>query len=208
MPNWCANAVRITAATAAQKKKLEKIALSVATGDDKFKGLFESFIPVPKELQETTAGFSGDPEEQKVLEEKSKANKEKYGYDNWYDFCLGEWGSKWDANEVDGDIYGHTIYLTFDTAWSPPTAFYEYLTSKGYKVTGGFVEQGSDYIGYYTSEGGKYSVCFSEEVKKGFELKEGEEISDLDDYYDSQDLAIERFFEAEGIDTYPTWAGG
>ena len=44
--------------------------------------------------------------------------KEKYGYDNWYDWRLANWGTKWNACE---SLYDEdTQNMHFDTAWSIP----------------------------------------------------------------------------------------
>jgi hypothetical protein len=44
--------------------------------------------------------------------------KEKYGYDNWYEWRLRNWGTKWNAQEVNYEEEGGL--LQFDTAWSIP----------------------------------------------------------------------------------------
>jgi hypothetical protein len=52
------------------------------------------------------------------------ANGEKTGDTeyNWYNFNVREWGTKWDARDVelldDDETY---LHYKFDTAWSPPT---------------------------------------------------------------------------------------
>ena len=51
---------------------------------------------MPEELN-ITSGFLGNGAEQAELEAKSKANKEKYGYANWYDWCVSNWSTKWNA---------------------------------------------------------------------------------------------------------------
>lgn len=41
----------------------------------------------------------------------------EYGHDTWYEWCIYNWGTKWNAREcVIGDDY-----LEFETAWSAPT---------------------------------------------------------------------------------------
>lgn len=43
-------------------------------------------------------------------------NKVNYGYKNWYNWSIDNWGTKWDASETyveDGEI-------SFETAWSTP----------------------------------------------------------------------------------------
>jgi hypothetical protein len=40
----------------------------------------------------------------------------EYGADSWYDWCIDNWGTKWNATE--GTIGEN--YLEFETAWDPP----------------------------------------------------------------------------------------
>ena len=44
--------------------------------------------------------------------------KEKYGYDNWYDWRCANWGTKWNACEPEYNSKEKKI--SFDTAWSIP----------------------------------------------------------------------------------------
>jgi len=37
--------------------------------------------------------------------------------DGWYDWCIENWGTKWDVNETYENDEG---YICFDTAWSTP----------------------------------------------------------------------------------------
>jgi hypothetical protein len=112
----------------------------------------QEFIPVPKDLTETISGSVGDPDEQAKLIEKTKANVKKYGYGNWYDYCVGEWGTKWDTGEAgNSDIHpdGKMLTTGFDTAWSPPIAAYEKLMDLGFGVKAGYHESGMCYAGLY-----------------------------------------------------------
>ena len=72
--------------------------------------MLHKFHPMPTELDNTTSPC----EDNEVL-------KEKYGATNWYDWNCSNWGTKWD---VDIDIYEENdceMYMSFDSAWSPPT---------------------------------------------------------------------------------------
>ena len=70
--------------------------------------------------------------------------------DNWYDWNVTNWGTKWDVRpEYYDRIDDNTIQLGFDTAWSPPLALYEYLTSEGYFVKAKFHESGMCFVGDY-----------------------------------------------------------
>jgi len=56
---------------------------------------FEKILPMPKELKGTTSPSDGP---------------------NWYDWCVENWGTKW--NSYDGNVTENGI--GFNTAWSPP----------------------------------------------------------------------------------------
>lgn len=47
-------------------------------------------------------------------------NLEKYGYKDWYDFCIDKWGCKWNANNT--DVYSNII--SFETPWSSPDGIF------------------------------------------------------------------------------------
>jgi len=111
------------------------------------------FCPVPEDLQ-IVAGRVGDDEnaEQKELERKTAENVAKYGYGNWYDYCVGEWGTKWDVG-ADGcsDISpdGRMLHTSFDSAWSPPVNAYAKLEQLGFRVNALFYESGMAFAGSY-----------------------------------------------------------
>lgn len=51
------------------------------------------------------------------LGDKYLYNTEHFGYSNWYDWCVKNWGTKWNASNVHWD---GNDYVEFDTAWSFP----------------------------------------------------------------------------------------
>jgi hypothetical protein len=89
MPNWCSNYISVRGTNSAEVKRL---ADAFDAGE-----LCQSVIPVPEDLQ-IVAGRVSDPVEQAELERKTRENLEKYGAGNWYDFCVGKWGTKWDVS--------------------------------------------------------------------------------------------------------------
>jgi hypothetical protein len=112
----------------------------------------QEFIPVPKELTETMSGSYGDADKQAELEAQTKANIEKFGYGNWYDYCVGEWGTKWDVGEQGcSDIHpeGRMLHTSFDSAWSPPIAAYEKLMDWGFSVKAMYFEGGMNFAGIW-----------------------------------------------------------
>jgi hypothetical protein len=115
----------------------------------------QEFVPVPEQLQ-IVAGSVGDPVEQAKLEADTKRNLEELGYGNWYDFCVGEWGTKWDVGEQGAsDIHpdGKMLHTFFDSAWSPPVYAYEKLVAMGFGVEAMYYEGGMGYAGVYSEEG-------------------------------------------------------
>ena len=146
MPNWCNNNLTL---------EHEDPAMIQRAFDALERGEFLSeFIPVPQDLQ-ITAGRLGDGDEQRELERKTAENVAKYGYGNWYDYCVGEWGTKWDVGgQGQSDIHpdGTMLHTTFDSAWSPPVNAYEKLEQLGFKVDAMFYESGMAFAGTY-SEG-------------------------------------------------------
>lgn len=140
MPNWCNNSVEIYHDDPAMIERVRK----AFNGE----GLLQEFIPVPKELSDTVSGFVP---EQEALEAKQAANREKYGYSTWYDFCVNEWGTKWEIG-ADGnpaqDIPGG-LMLGFESAWSPPIAAYEKLTEMGFSIRAMYYEPGMAFAGIW-----------------------------------------------------------
>jgi hypothetical protein len=122
--------------------------------------LLDEFIPVPKDLH-IVAGRVGDDNDPKQieLEAQEKANLEKHGYSTWYDFCVNEWGTKWDVGGDDlgpaQDIPGG-LMLTFDSAWSPPTNAYEKLMDQGFRVRAMYYEGGMAFAGIFDENGDDY----------------------------------------------------
>lgn len=158
MPNWCNNFVEISHA---DKAAVDRVEAAFNEGR-----LCDEFIPIPAELRETTSPNRDDP---KVVE----ALVEKYGSADWYDFCVNNWGTKWDVGgNADYEGVGRDsetyITLSFDSAWAPPVGLYEALEAEGYSVRAYYYEGGMAFAGIY--ENG-YDECYSlegssEEVKE------------------------------------------
>ena len=142
MPNWCNNSVEIYHDDPAMIERVRK----GFNGE----GLFGELIPCPQELVDTVSGFMGD-DKQAAHEAQQKSNLEKYGYANWYDHNVNEWGTKWDVG-ADGnpaqDIPGG-LMLGFDSAWAPPIAAYEKLTAMGFRIRAMYYEGGMCFAGVW-----------------------------------------------------------
>jgi hypothetical protein len=148
MPNWCNNNLTLQHKDPAM---IQRAYDALERGE-----FLNEFIPVPEDLK-ITSGFLGSGPEQLELERQTKANVEKYGYGNWYDYCVGEWGTKWDVGgDSQSDIHpdGKMLHTYFDSAWAPPIRAYEKLTELGFTVGAMYYEPGMAYCGTWDSETG------------------------------------------------------
>ena len=67
-----------------------------------------------------------------------------------YDWSVSNWGTKWDITPYDWErVDSNTIQMSFDSAWSPPTAIYYYLETQGWSVSALYHEPGMGFAGKY-----------------------------------------------------------
>jgi hypothetical protein len=123
MPNWVFNYLTIDGS----KEDIAKVKAQVgATVKTKYKSADEVDEVVDREPIFSFMNILPPPEDK--LDEyhavHGYSNGEKTGDTeyNWYNFNVREWGTKWDARDVelleDDETY---LHYKFDTAWSPPT---------------------------------------------------------------------------------------
>ena len=116
MPNWCWNHLEVHGDEKQLHEFVEKSTTNIER-DDEFS--FNGTYSMPKTLRITAGTHLSFIE--KI---KKYINIRLYGYDNWYNWSIANWGTKWDACESNichNDIYYFAV--SFDTAWSPPIAW-------------------------------------------------------------------------------------
>jgi hypothetical protein len=149
MPNWCNNTLELEHDDPAMIERAKK-----AFADGR---LLDEFIPVPASLH-IVAGCVGDKDDPKQieLEAQEKANLEKHGYSTWYDFCVNEWGTKWDVGAdgmVGSDDGPNATVMSFDSAWAPPVAAMEKFMDLGFRVKLYYWESGMCFAGCFDENG-------------------------------------------------------
>jgi hypothetical protein len=171
MPNWCNNYLVLEHDDPAMIERAKK-----AFADGR---LLDEFVPVPKDLH-VVAGRVGNDEdpEQIKLEEDTARNIATHGYANWYDYCVNEWGTKWDVGG-EGDQATedgpNAIRMNFDSAWAPPIAAMEKFQDQGFRVKlvywesgmcfcGLFDENGDDYLDYTDMSADEVDKAINDEV--------------------------------------------
>lgn len=135
MPNWCNNTITLTG----PKEKITAI-YAKAKKDD---ALLQQLKPMPEALDGTTSPAPKEGKVQPLVD----------GFDNWYDWRVQNWGTKWDVDmeglELSDD--GTTITGWFDSAWAPPIHAYEYFltANEDCSINSYYYEGGMDFAGQW-----------------------------------------------------------
>ena len=152
MPNWCDNQVTITGPSSVIDK-IEKIVNEESNNAEN--GLLQFFHPMPKELLDTEAGPTAKTKAEK---DERKARKLEFGAENWYDWRVNNWGTKWEVCEFygvdkqpDALIGDSTISFAFSSAWSPPIGAYEKFLENNPDcfIRAYYYEGGCDFMGLW-----------------------------------------------------------
>lgn len=76
--------------------------------------------------------------------------------DDWYDWCVDHWGTKWDVGVDKKEWHGtkavvadNQVTCEFDSAWAPPIPLYDALTELGFKIRASYFEPGMGFCGIY-----------------------------------------------------------
>jgi Ferredoxin-like domain in Api92-like protein len=126
--------------------------------------------------------------------------------DNWYEWNINHWGTKWEASVYDFErLDDNNIRVNFDTAWGPPISLYDYLFENGYDTTAYYDECGMAFCGKYefgSNDEYDYSDMDSEQVQ--------DEIpSDIDEMFAISEQMADRESEEQGMqeddDEEPTY---
>ena len=141
MPNWCFNTLSIDGAASAITKFREWLAGEPLT--------LQKIRPMPQELEETTSPVPA------ADADKSKELLEKYGSDNWYDWHVKFWGTKWDIEASEDTASDNNIYYSFDSAWGPSLEATKYLSTlfPELSFTHKYYECGQGFAGSLTISG-------------------------------------------------------
>ena len=213
MPNHTANNFTVTGPKADVFRFVAQAKGNDVTTGERTDLDFNKLLPIPKDLigtssptrimsQEEIDNMWADWNKRKAEGNLSSFEKErpmglgitqdkhdefilKYGYDNWYDWCVFNWGTKWNAYDVtewsineghwNGDNSSATIY--YETAWSPATSLWlnvskDYPTLDFYHE---FADEGGSFLGSETIRDGRIisSEEFDWDSDNGIELREG-----------------------------------
>ena len=153
MPNWCNNTLTLTHA--------DPVMMQRALDGFNANALLGEFLPIPESLKITAGrdGLDGSPEQLQLVAAEA-ANLELYGFKNWYDWSLANWGTKWDVGRIDNPIVSldadGALRVSFESAWSPPVNAYLSLIDLGFDVLAYYYEPGMGFCGRVNNEGEEF----------------------------------------------------
>ena len=140
MPNHVTNKIEFYGKKESIKKVLKLINGEYECID------FNKIIPTPENIYQGNLG---------------EKERELYGKNNWYDWNIAHWGTKWNAYSSWVDEENDVIF--FDTAWSSPTPVLDALAKLCYEhnvsFSGAWADENRGYnIGIFESdcEGDEY----------------------------------------------------
>lgn len=102
--------------------------------------------------------------------------------EDWYEWCIANWNTKWDAEGFSISRHGDSICMTFDTAWAPSLGVTAALADKfpSLEISHSYEEPNMAFTGCAKFSGG--SKYFDEERDMEacdiFENEDGEENPD------------------------------
>ena len=188
MPNWCNNTIEI------EGSKEQINAFVSFLEENGGKNWFSFFRPCPQELTDTVSGFVGE-DKQAAHEAQQKSNIEKYGHSDWYSWCVDNWGTKWNCDAQDWVKVENpnddqaSVTFWFDSAWSPPTALYEFIESNSeFIVTASYLEEGMSFVGQFS---GGIDECY--------------EFSDLDSLEEIPEELVDEWNLVELVEQNEEW---
>jgi len=158
MPNWCSNTLQL------RHDNPDMLNLAVKACQEG--NLLNTFVPMPDALN-ITSGYVGadNSPEQLALVARQEENIKTYGYKDWYDWRIANWGTKWDLDTavedytVDGE---RVVTVYFDSAWTPPIEAYRQMEKAGFRICASYREEGMAFQGTY-EDGIEYTEDIPEE---------------------------------------------
>lgn len=170
MPNYCTNMLSIPRQPGLHRADIETVMRSLRGPNGPLD--FEAILPIPEALRNLCRGGTridgayhtlwreeplpgGGIRKIPLSVEEQEQLRQNHGADNPFDWCIENWGTKWNALTWEVDWAFATF--RFDTAWSPPLGFAMALSRKypGIRFELSFVETGCDmngWIQYYQGE--------------------------------------------------------
>jgi hypothetical protein len=112
-----------------------------------FKGDFGDLVAVGEEPHARIEFKPSDEYRQHLMD--------TFGACDWYNWRLAKWGTKWDVEVHIEHADETTLSVMFNSAWSPPVAFFAHLGKLGLEWELSYVELGNGFGGTTAFEDGE-----------------------------------------------------
>jgi hypothetical protein len=144
MPNWCDNLLEVfyDSKNPSQVSFINDLKKAVDAGN-----LLNFLKPMPKHQPDLN---KANPF---LAEGGLGIDQQPFGRNNWYDWSVNNWGTKWEANDSSCEDDGNKLSITFLSAWSPPTLATTVLADKGFLFFHYYFESGVGFYGVQSNDG-------------------------------------------------------
>jgi hypothetical protein len=159
MPNWCINAVKIYFDNKNPSQVTFINNLKLAAEENK---LLNFLKPMPAHQPDVTK-----PNAFFATGGLGQDEQNTFGKNNWYDWSIQNWGTKWEVNDASVYTSSDHIVISFDSAWSPPVDAIRILGDKGYDFVHYYFESGMGYYGASSNDSDStFDVNFKDSARK------------------------------------------
>ena len=167
MPNWCSNTLEVNGNPEQLKEfKTKSLVRSDNKGPNEYDFTFEGLYPTPNALAEMVSptmwrGDENDSDGKIEFDSKVKSLEEKFGFADWYNWRVSNWGTKWDCAESYIGYDGEDCFIvSYDTAWAPNIMWMkkvsEMFPDLNFRLS--FMEPGCNFCGVAYCENGELNV--------------------------------------------------
>jgi hypothetical protein len=226
MPNNCTNQLKIKSSDGsnASSDRIDAVVEFCKSEKDGEQSLdFNKIIPMPEELLIVRSPIQIVPQKEhdeavkkreEVLAKDSqdmcdimnislpltvkldKAYKKKYRANNWYDWAIQNWGTKWNAYDIYSDNWESDGEIEFCTAWSPPSPVIEKLSTifPDLIFELGYADEGCGFVGRITFQNGEAQDDYCSDNYESSEFRElyfeitGTDLNEHDEHDEECDL--------------------
>ena len=177
MPNWCNNNIEIIG----PKKKVDALIKGAKAGE-----FLNTLYPMPTALKDTQ-----NTSDEEVMAKQPVVD----GHNNWYDWRVANWSTKWDVDVYDESIqeqeelFGKDdgdkrVTFGFDSAWAPPIgACATYLENNSdMSIRLVYYEPGCDFMGVWEDFDDRCYNCSETAPKSDSDFWQTEDGKLIDDY--------------------------
>mgnify|MGYP001970951374 FL=1 len=192
MPNWCNNNIEIIG----PKAKVDKLIEGAKKGE-----FCNTLYPMPKALEDTQ-----NTSDDEVMKKQPVVD----GHNNWYDWRVQNWATKWDVDIYEGSIQEQEelfgpddgdkrVTFGFDSAWAPPIGAYEHYLSNNsdMSIRAVYYEPGCDFMGVWEDMDDRCYECSEDGPKSDSPFWDTEDGKLIDDYMGCVERLIEHEAEQE-----------